>query len=413
MNNERFVTTSDSPTVVIERADGNLAVSTGDEAQVWVRTNNEEYSVEHEDDRVVIRLTRNGQVTVPVDTTLIVQKAHGNVKIEQVEGDVTIERVHGNLALYGTGPIRIEEVSGNLTAKQVNGDISAERILGNATCHEIEGSVLVEACQGHLAVREVEGDVQSHVFGSANLRLAPQAGHTIAVDARGSIHCHIPTTTDSQVTLNAKGRVNVSHLPVPQPGNQSSFTLGEGTGRITLEAWGSVSLVGYTPGAEDEEGNAEFDYDFDFDFGPAEEIMRQFGEQMETQARELTRQFEARLADYGSGDELAAKVQEKVQKALRQAEEKIAHAARRAEEKANRKAARAERRGQRGRPGQGPMARHPMASGVVSTPPVPPVPPRPAAPGVSDEERMHILRMLEEGKISVDQAETLLAALEG
>jgi hypothetical protein len=32
---------------------------------------------------------------------------------------------------------------------------------------------------------------------------------------------------------------------------------------------------------------------------------------------------------------------------------------------------------------------------------------------VSDEERMSILRMLEQGKINVAQAEKLLAALEG
>jgi hypothetical protein len=48
------------------------------------------------------------------------------------------------------------------------------------------------------------------------------------------------------------------------------------------------------------------------------------------------------------------------------------------------------------------------------TPPVPPRPPQPKAPsGPTDQERMQILRMLEEGKISVEQAEQLLAALGG
>jgi hypothetical protein len=37
----------------------------------------------------------------------------------------------------------------------------------------------------------------------------------------------------------------------------------------------------------------------------------------------------------------------------------------------------------------------------------------PPAEPVSDEERMLILRMLEQGKISVADAEQLLAALEG
>ncbi|HNC15579.1 MAG TPA: hypothetical protein PLV77_06745, partial [Solirubrobacterales bacterium] len=41
---------------------------------------------------------------------------------------------------------------------------------------------------------------------------------------------------------------------------------------------------------------------------------------------------------------------------------------------------------------------------VPSTPPTPPAPPAPKRSPASDEERMIILRMVEEGKISVEQA---------
>jgi hypothetical protein len=44
-------------------------------------------------------------------------------------------------------------------------------------------------------------------------------------------------------------------------------------------------------------------------------------------------------------------------------------------------------------------------------PPTAPRPPKPQAPPVSEEERLMILRMVSEGKISVEQAEQLLAAL--
>jgi hypothetical protein len=43
----------------------------------------------------------------------------------------------------------------------------------------------------------------------------------------------------------------------------------------------------------------------------------------------------------------------------------------------------------------------------------PPRPTRPLKPQVSDEERMMILRMVDQGKISVDEAEKLLAAMQG
>ena len=39
-------------------------------------------------------------------------------------------------------------------------------------------------------------------------------------------------------------------------------------------------------------------------------------------------------------------------------------------------------------------------------------PPKPAAP-VSDDERLTVLKMLQEKKITIEEAEKLLAALEG
>jgi hypothetical protein len=46
-------------------------------------------------------------------------------------------------------------------------------------------------------------------------------------------------------------------------------------------------------------------------------------------------------------------------------------------------------------------------------PPAPPAPPAPPDEVVSEEERMMILRMLEQKKISLDEADKLLSALEG
>ncbi len=82
--------------------------------------------------------------------------------------------------------------------------------------------------------------------------------------------------------------------------------------------------------------------------------------------------------------------------------------ARQAEERARQ----AEQRGQR-------RERRTWSFGFsVPETPRPPVPPRPpVAPTmddkVSDDERLTVLRMLQEKKISLEQAEKLLAALEG
>jgi hypothetical protein len=49
----------------------------------------------------------------------------------------------------------------------------------------------------------------------------------------------------------------------------------------------------------------------------------------------------------------------------------------------------------------------------LSDTPKPPTPPEPPADPVSEDERMAILKMLAEKKITAQQAEKLLSALEG
>ena len=112
-------------------------------------------------------------------------------------------------------------------------------------------------------------------------------------------------------------------------------------------------------------------------------------------------------------------MQEAVEAAQRQAE-RDAERARRQVEAAQRRADAMARRSAAGRPGPLVEAGRPGGwSFGFSGAPRPPKPPAPATPPmppsvpVSDEERMVVLRMVEQGKISVAEAEKLLAALEG
>jgi len=117
--------------------------------------------------------------------------------------------------------------------------------------------------------------------------------------------------------------------------------------------------------------------------------------------------------------ELVQRVSQQQADAARRRAEKEAERAQRIAEAAQRRAEAINRKvhdesGRRGWPFRGDPRQPPQPP----QPPRPPVPPRPFTPPpppadpVSDEERMMILRMVEQGKISVADAEKLLAALE-
>jgi ElaB/YqjD/DUF883 family membrane-anchored ribosome-binding protein len=135
----------------------------------------------------------------------------------------------------------------------------------------------------------------------------------------------------------------------------------------------------------------------------AAELGQQIAQQVESQVSVLTRELEEKLARMGDNEEMANKIQDRISAALRRAEEKLAETMRKMEVRSE---------GDRRRKGYG-----------WQTPPTPPVPPAPPVPPVapparpkqqaSDEERMMVLRMVEQGKLSIEEAEKLLRALNG
>ena len=164
--------------------------------------------------------------------------------------------------------------------------------------------------------------------------------------------------------------------------------------RLVLEAEGNILLRGATP-----RGFAEADFAGTIEEEMAlrsVEITQQITSQLETQVNELSRQLDDKLARISTDDVLATSIQEKVQVAMRRAEEKLAEAIRKVEQRTQ------EAEGRRRKP-----------VGWVAPPAPPPGPSKARRTPATDEERMMILRMVEQSKISVEQAEKLLAALNG
>ena len=112
----------------------------------------------------------------------------------------------------------------------------------------------------------------------------------------------------------------------------------------------------------------------------------------------------ARLDSAGLSPEKAERIEKRAQEKIRRAQEKLARRLTSEQKKTERKARTAAARARRRSKGR----RHTWS---FRTSPVAPA--APAGDPVSEEERLMILRMLEQKKISLAEADQLLAALEG
>jgi len=307
---------------------------------------------------------------------------------------------------------------------------------------------VVEAIYGNLTLKDIDGKASAITHGNAILRFDPDLGNTYSFQADGNLICRIAEDASLVVKVERANRIVVKLPEIDLPASSTApleFKLGEGDGKLNLSAGGDV-VISAQPVEWDEE-DLELNLDEDFD-GMAESISQQVTRQIETQMEMLEQQLEAQMEHLTStlggikisperieqiterarlaGERAAGRTQEKLQHAQERLQRKLESARRRAE--AHIRASEHVVQDRRHRHAEIPIP--PSFGWPPPTPPVPPVfrgnpspaswPSKPEVPTpnmttepVGDDERLMILQMLEQKKITADEAEQLLSALEG
>jgi hypothetical protein len=436
---KQFVTTSESPKIVLE-AHANLRLKGWDELQVVAKTDSENnLSIEQQDDTIRVRSNSDCKVSVPCQASVTVEVAHGDATIKGLEGELTIQEASGNLTLHGAGPTVIQRVHGNLAIKNIAGDLKIDSVDGNATVRDVQGDFIVsDKVRGNLTLSEVSGNASAKADSNVTLGLDPAPGENYDFTAKGNLLCNLPADASAAVHIEHGGNVsgNIPGVGLDEVGKGPfDFTLGDGDAVLRLSANGNVYIGSQAPGWE-AMGNFGFEFGKKFEGigekfeGFGEKFGEQFSQQIEAQMGMIESQIEtqlagleARLGAIGLSPEEQERVAERARQASDRANERVQEKMRRAQEKLDRKIAEAQHRAeQRAHEAERRARIHVRHAGGrehrgfhfewPATPVAPGAQVPPSDP-ISDDERMVILRMLEQKKITSEQAEQLLSALEG
>lgn len=297
---------------------------------------------------------------VPRDATVEAQMVGGDVRVTELRGPLTLQTVAGDVSLRRAGTVRVERVGGDMAAHRLGGDLQVEWVGGDVEVDHIRGAVRLEAVGGDLNLRAVEGAVKARVGGDAAVELSPPPGTLSTIETDGDLTCSLPEGVALELSMRAGG-VMETHLPGARDEH------GQG---ILIRMEGSRAAAELVAGGDLWVGDK-------------------------------------RLVGMGAHPELWAQIQAEIEAGLAglgrfhglEAVDRIQDRAHRAAERARRRAERTWHRGQRSR------ARWTASVGLGSW--------LGGKDRVSDEERLTVLQMLEQGVIGVEEAEKLLRALEG
>lgn len=308
-----------------------------------------------------------GDLSIRDIGAITIDTIHGDLSLSNTKGNVYVKNIHSDASIRDVeGNLEIESIADDLSLREVKGNLHVKNAHGDVSIHDVEGNVVLDSVADDLALRGARGDIKVNVGEDVVVYLDPKADAEYSIHAGDDILLVLPKNANATLDMRADEIFMDWQGTENDDATQRVVTLGDGSAKINLNAGGEIRVSNRADAGNsvDEFGNfAGLNFDWS-----------------------------------GFGERIS-----------RQVEQATTRAAKRAEEAARRAERHAERHLRRGKGG--------LVAGRwnwdFKGAPKPPLPPDPPSEPVSEEERMAILKMLAEKKITAQQAEELLNALDG
>lgn len=169
---------------------------------------------------------------------------HGDLRFE-AGGALAVEALSGDLRLGAASELRLGRIHGDLWAEKVTGDVYVERSEGDVRLSEIGGMATLGALSGDLRATGLGGGLTAQVRGDVLLSgpFTAAGGYSVAAD--GDALLQLPADADLGLTARAHGRIRSDVPLTPAADGSPTFTaiLGKGSGRVSLVAGGDVRIT--------------------------------------------------------------------------------------------------------------------------------------------------------------------------
>lgn len=346
-----------------------------------VEVRSDDLAIDELPDRIVLHSRRDLEITAPADTRAHIVRVGGDAAVRQWTGELVIDSVGGDLIIKQAGEVSIQNVGGDCTILDASGPVQVENVGSDFSGSGLAADVTVRHVGSDFRLTGATGNVTSSAGSDIRLSMAELSAQSVVLRAGSDVRVVLPPNPDVSVRVTSGGHTIKVHIgDTPERLHQGVYeaVFGSGTARLEITAGSDVSLSD----GSGENGEARAGR------GPWEDRIIQ-------KAERGLRRAEQQLA---RAERLAARSSLHGQDAVRRAQERVKAALQRLEDR------------RQGRPIErdfSGIAAEPVG-GYPSEPPT-----GQALGGATEEERMLILQMVQDKKITVEEADQLLSVLEG
>lgn len=360
----RTISAGPNPRIVIESAGGDLSIVGWEGEDILIKGDEDEIRFSQDGSLVTVSSSDDLSLRIPRNAKLRLETVEGDMSLRGVFGEIELKDVKGDLSIRDVGTISIDSVQSDFSLRGARGNVAVKNVSGDASLRDVDGNVSLSVGDDLVLRNVTNGNISANVGEDVMLYLAPDGSQAVSVTAGDDILLVLAPQSNATLSLSADD-IEIDWPGIDNVEDQTSYvlTVGNGSAVISLNAGSDIRVTSESSAGEsaDEHGN-----------------------------------FAGMMFDWSNfGDQLNERISRRVEEATRRAAQQAERAARRAEAKV------------RGRARVGRWEWN-VEPGSFTPPP----PPQQREP-VSEEERVAILKMLAEKKITAAEADALLAALEG
>ncbi len=433
---QQTISVSSTIEIRIANVPGNLRVAGWDRNELMAKTDGDSLELNTQNGHVTVSCDENLILYVPRTANLVLESVSGDGSLQAMTGSAKLNHVAGNLtlkdidgAVVGTvagdvsirnsGALELQSASGNFVLRNAKGDIQITSIGGDASLRNVEGAVIIKDVGSDFYLRNAHSSVDVTSGADAALYVEPQPECEYRITAGDDLLVRLPPDANVELHLSSENKdaihVDFPGITLDEEADEQVITLGNGAAKMFLKAVDDLVVTSKSDRWQTAEdfgfGMDEFEFNIP-EIPPIPTLPDDLGQRINERVQRAMERVQfnseeaARRAQRGQfkSEEAARRAQRvrvHAEAASRRADLKVEAAMRRAEAKARA----AEHRARDVKVNMN-IGRWKWDMTPGKFPPSTPAP-------ISDEERLTILRMLQEKKISLDEAEKLLSALEG
>ena len=392
--------------LVIKSTGGKLYLTGWNRDEIRVNDSSEQDSFNKKKDLIEITFPNDGIVNIPHHMPVTIESVGKDAVIKGIGSPIQISSVGGDLILSDVSPSNVKSVGGDMFAKRVQGDLVIENVGQDCLINNVNGQLSLQQVGKDIQIEKVAGGIEVLAGGDGQVNFSPVPWQAYSIKVGGDLSVSLPEDSNAELSIESKqNEITVKLGAIDEKVTDGDFTkqIGEGGPSIMLSAGGSVFVASdnynwISPlqmNAEQFESIA-----VDFSAQAAEQIKNNLGH-LEIALRESLSGLPESMESAGLSEEKLQQFKIQIEESSRLAIQKAGLAAVKARAKAEKSIAKAQRKAQKIKKKTREFDLDQFFASQAEK------------KSVSDSERLMILEMLQEKKISPDEADDLLKALEG